>query len=252
MTVLYFSSTGNCLYVAKRIGGEMLSIPKCIEESRYEIKDTEVGLVIPVYGLCVPPFIAEFIEKLDVKASYFYAVATYGFFPGAVCDQLSKMKTQNGRCFDYINRIKMAENCISFSDMAKQKGDSKKQQSEIEQLLADLTEHKNFVRADSPFKMLMTNNHLKNYEFKTGVGITDKLTITSKCVGCGTCAALCPMHNISMKDGRPCYGSNCVSCGACLQNCPTGALHHLDEKSFARYRNPHVTLDELISVQKGA
>ena len=31
MTVLYFSSTGNCLYIAKRIGGKILSIPGCIQ-----------------------------------------------------------------------------------------------------------------------------------------------------------------------------------------------------------------------------
>ena len=89
MTVLYFSSTGNCLYVAKRIGGRLLSIPECIHEENFEIEDTEVGLVFPVYGLCVPPFIVEFIEKTSITTTYLFAVATYGFFPGAVCGQLS-------------------------------------------------------------------------------------------------------------------------------------------------------------------
>ncbi|WP_026670505.1 EFR1 family ferrodoxin [Butyrivibrio sp. AE3006] len=245
MTVLYFSSTGNCLYIAKRIGGRLLSIPECIREENYHIEDSEVGLVFPVYGLCVPPFIVEFLEKTSIRTSYLFAVATYGFFPGAVCGQLSKIRTKDGRCFDYINRLKMAENCITFSDMAKQKGDSKKQQSQIDELLADITEHKRYIREDSPFKKLMTKNHLKNYEFETGVGITDMLSVSADCTGCGTCACLCPMQNISIIGGAPIFDSNCISCGACLQNCPRNAIHHQKEKSSARYRNPHIGLEEL-------
>lgn len=44
MTVLYFSSTGNCLYIAKRIGGNILSIPVCIHAGNYKIEDSEVGI----------------------------------------------------------------------------------------------------------------------------------------------------------------------------------------------------------------
>ncbi|MCR5342426.1 MAG: 4Fe-4S binding protein [Butyrivibrio sp.] len=45
--------------------------------------------------------------------------------------------------------------------------------------------------------------------------------------------------------GSPIFGSNCISCGACLQNCPQNAIHHRKEKSSARYRNPHISLEEL-------
>lgn len=79
MTVLYFSSTGNCLYVAKEIGGEKYMIPKLISEGKYKIKDEAVGIVVPVYGLCVPPFIMNFIESLEVECDYWFAITTYGF-----------------------------------------------------------------------------------------------------------------------------------------------------------------------------
>ena len=45
MTVLYFSSTGNSLYLAKRIGGEVRSIPTCESESVYSFKDDKIGFV---------------------------------------------------------------------------------------------------------------------------------------------------------------------------------------------------------------
>ena len=189
MTVLYFSSTGNSLYIAKRIGGKLLSIPEYMHKEVFDIEDSEVGIVFPVYGLCVPPFIVDFIKNASIRTPYLFAVTTYGFFPGAVCGQLSEIRTKNGRCFDYINRLKMAENCITFSDMAKSEGDSKKQQAQIDELLADLTDHRRFIRGDSPFKKLMTKNHLKNYEFETGVGITDMLTVSDDCRGCGTCVS---------------------------------------------------------------
>lgn len=245
MTLLYFSSTGNSLYVAKRIGGELRSIPVCMKKEEYDFSDSEVGIIFPIYGLCIPPFIEVYLKKINVEADYFFAVATYGFFPGAVCGQLSRLCTKNGRGFDYINRIKMAENCITFSDMAKQQGDSDKQQKAIEELLSDIGSRKRFVRGDSFFKRIMTANHIKDYEYPTGVGITDKLIITDKCSGCGTCAKVCPMENIRLENGKPVFGTTCVSCGGCIQNCPGNALHHKEEKSGARYRNPHIELKEL-------
>ena len=245
MTVLYFSSTGNCLYVAKRIGGEKMSIPICIEEHVTEIEDKEIGIVFPIYGLCIPPFIEEFIKSINFKCEYFFAVATYGFFPGAVCNQLKNTTTKNGRTFDYINRFKMGENCVTFSDMAKSGGDSVDQQIALTEILNDIQSRRFFIRKDSPFKKFMTKHHMNSYEFPTGVGITDDIRISDSCIGCKTCERVCPMRNISIADNKPLFGRNCVSCGACIQNCPTNALHHIKEKSEARYRNPHIELEEL-------
>ena len=198
-----------------------------------------------MYGLAIPPFIREFIGNLNVKCDYFYAIATYGFFSGAVCNELNNTVTANGRHFDYINKLKMGENCVTFSDMAKTEGDSDKQQSAIQMVLDDLSSKKVFVRHESFFHKFMTKNHLKNYEFPTGVGITDKIRLGEGCTGCGTCKKVCPMKNIEIKDRKPAFGKNCVSCGGCIQNCPAKALHHKDEKSSARYTNPNIKTEEL-------
>lgn len=49
MTVCYFTASGNCLYVARRIGGTLLSIPQLMKHNSIEIEDEAVGIVCPVY-----------------------------------------------------------------------------------------------------------------------------------------------------------------------------------------------------------
>lgn len=50
MKICYFTATGNCLYVAKRIGGELLSNPQMMRSGELEISDDVVGIISPVYA----------------------------------------------------------------------------------------------------------------------------------------------------------------------------------------------------------
>lgn len=45
------------------------------------------------------------------------------------------------------------------------------------------------------------------------------------CVGCGACAAQCPMEAIKEDDGKYVIDADiCVSCGACAEQCPMEAI----------------------------
>lgn len=46
-----------------------------------------------------------------------------------------------------------------------------------------------------------------------------------KCVGCGACAATCPVEAITVEDGKAKVDPDkCVDCGACEAGCPVGAI----------------------------
>lgn len=55
------------------------------------------------------------------------------------------------------------------------------------------------------------------------------LHVDDSCIGCGECAAECPMHLITMVDEVPTVTKEqepfCIGCQHCLAVCPTGALH---------------------------
>ena len=48
----------------------------------------------------------------------------------------------------------------------------------------------------------------------------------SKCLGCHSCMAMCPMGAISVNAEGKCEidTSKCVSCGTCASMCPAGAI----------------------------
>ena len=51
-------------------------------------------------------------------------------------------------------------------------------------------------------------------------------TASSACIGCGQCAKLCPMNNVTLKDGKPVWGKVCTHCMACICYCPVSAIEY--------------------------
>lgn len=48
--------------------------------------------------------------------------------------------------------------------------------------------------------------------------------ITDACIGCGACAASCPVSCISQGDGKYEIDKNaCIGCGTCSSVCPVDA-----------------------------
>ncbi|WP_392391161.1 EFR1 family ferrodoxin [Mordavella massiliensis] len=69
--------------------------------------------------------------------------------------------------------------------------------------------------------------------------------VNSACIRCGICVKVCPANNITLEKQIK-FHDKCESCYACIHACPQNAIHLENEKSNVRWRNPEITLEELI------
>jgi flavodoxin len=125
MKILYFTSTGNSLAVAKKIGGETISIPWAIKNNQYDFEDDVIGLVFPTYCCYPPKIIRDFVVKAKLKANYLFAIATYGNAMGKGGDgsemlEFDKIAKTAGHNLNYLNFILMVNNFIDNFDIGEE------------------------------------------------------------------------------------------------------------------------------------
>ena len=47
-----------------------------------------------------------------------------------------------------------------------------------------------------------------------------------RCNGCGLCAANCPAHAITLREGKPVWAAQCCQCLRCINQCPRQAIQY--------------------------
>ena len=106
MKIFYFTGTGNSLYVAQQLGGELLSIPQVMKDDRIEIQDEAVGIVCPIYAGDMPKMVQRFLEKAKIETDYFFMVYTYGMDATVATPHASEAAEKAGIRLDYVAQIK--------------------------------------------------------------------------------------------------------------------------------------------------
>lgn len=247
MTVFYFTSTGNCLAVAKRIGGTLVSIPQVIGSSELSYKDDCIGLVFPIYGLGLPKMVRRFMEKVRWEAEYAFAIGTYGNTPGAAMRNLQRLAEKHGKTLHYAESLLMLDNYLPFFDIARQTEElpQKKTEEHLTRIIEEIQSRKGRT-AGASLVWRMVSSFMKVSE---NVVLNRKLAqsyiIHPTCNRCGSCAKVCPAGNITVDD-RVRFSERCEGCLGCVHLCPQNAIHMKNEKSAARWRHPEVSLKEII------
>ena len=252
MKILYFSATGNCLYVAKRLGGELLSIPQLHKNGVYEIADDVVGIICPVFGFSVPNLVREYLEKASIKASYVFSIMTFGNFSVAALSQMKKLLEKRGVKLRYSNEIEMVDNYLPVFEIARQLSMNKDERIEtkINAIINDIQGQRRFLVNHGLFKRCFSTVFPMLWENKRIMNNRDKgFTVNDSCNGCGTCRNVCPAANIA-GTGKPEYRHQCEFCLACIHLCPKNAIHLKSERSEKRFRNPNVKLSEIINANR--
>lgn len=247
MKILYFTGSGNCLAVAKRFNGELLSIPKLIQNNQYIIEDDVVGIVYPVYAVSIPNIIKRYFKKCEIKADYTFIIATYGFTDCGSLHEMKNLMKSNGNKADYYNSLMMVDNYLPLFDINKQL--SMLNKKNIENNLVKIIDEVN-RRVKRKENCGFFNNLVTGISSKL-IGKIEKYTpktfyVNDNCIRCGVCKQVCPVSNITQTE-KPVFGLNCESCLACIHNCPKNAIQMTIQRNEKRYRNSNVSLNEIIN-----
>ena len=253
--VFYFTATGNSLYAARQLEEEPVSIAHELRKpasERYYQADA-IGIVVPLYEFDLPRPVEEFILDSTFETDYFYVVSTYGMHHGGIAERVAARLTAAGRRVDYYNTVIMLDNALNVFDMDEQrKLDPQKHVDEqLAAVRADIDARKHYIQPAAQEEVDFYEGYMKS-PFDLHPHADDPLyRVGDECIGCGTCTRVCPMGCIRMEDGRPAYDyDRCANCYACIHACPAKAIRYVryeEPNPNARYRNPHVTLADLVA-----
>ncbi len=267
--IYYFSGTGNSLRaavrIAERLGGAQLVSVRCgAEEVSAENADV-IGFVSPVYEWDLPGAMKEFAEKLKINPNaYIFMIATYIAIHGKAFESMEEILREKGARLDYGYALRcVASQCTAYAPFPPEKLMIPHMEKSIEKIGKEISERKNRAYPTMAwltrklYPKLMTPYMKVEKEYDKGF-YTDE-----RCVGCETCAKICPTKNITMREKRPVWNHRCHGCMACVAYCPAKAIQFQTPEAYKqlntviskrlclpekrkRYHNPFVKAADLM------
>ena len=240
--IFYFSSTGNSLYIAKRIqeslGGSVFYIPTfCGDCTQFE----RIILVSPVYSFGLPSHVFDFMPKLP-KNVQLDVVLNYGGMLGGADAFAYQYAKELGLNIHSIHTIKMPENyTLTFTVPSFYlKRVLKSSIKRISLLLSALKSHQIISPSKSKTKsekyfLNKANWHLLSKDF----------SVSDACISCGKCVRICPTNNIQIVDGKVRFSDSCVACLGCYHRCPQKAIRYKNKNKKDRYVNPFLNESDI-------
>ena len=233
--IFYFTGTGNSLYIAKRIaeatGDSIISINNKIKQNDTQPIYTENRLifVVPTYGWRIPRIVEQWIQAVQftgAKKAWF--VMDCGGEIGNAAKYIRRLCGQKGFTYMGTAPVVMPENYIAMFNTP----ESAEAKQIIEQAGPVIDSAAQNIVNDGVFPQPRNNlydrfmSYAVNPIFYRLIVKADAFYAGGQCVGCGKCAELCPLNNITLKGGKPVWGKNCTHCMACICRCPVEAIEY--------------------------
>lgn len=239
---LYFSSTGNSLYIAKKLkesfGGRIVYIPSY--EGACEEFDT-IYLVTPIYSYGMPKHVYELLPRLN-KEKPLIVIQNYGGMVAGADYLMLKYCKKYSLNIKGIFTLKMPENFTTTFTVPKFYINStlKKADANIQKVIDSIKKEKLILPKKKKTKESKYLTNMSNWHI-----IGERFNVSDDCIKCGKCINLCPVKNISIKDGNICFGDKCVACLGCYHRCPKKAIRYKNHKKKDRYINPNIDENEI-------
>ena len=246
--ILYFSGTGNSEYTAKRIakanGGKAVDLfDKIRNNDCSEIhSDDPLVIVTPTYAWRIPRIVHRWLENTPLTGNNeIYFVMTCGENIGAAEKYLKTLCRKKRLKFMGCAAVIMPENYIAlFSTPTKSESLKiiEKSEKAIGNAAKFIKRGKTFPHPHITLKDNIESG-VVNMLFYPAFVHAKKFYAKENCISCGKCVSVCPLFNISLKNGRPSWGDNCTHCMACICRCPVSAIEYgRHSKSLPRYVCP--------------
>lgn len=290
IVIYYFSGTGNCLAVARRVAeiakGRIVPIPDVVNKDSIEIDASSIGIVFPAYlppVLGIPLIVERFVKKLGKnKPQYFVAICTCGGYEIVnalpTLMNLSRIVKTAGGKLSARYSVRLPMNNLDYAHIpvpinTDQKTILRNCGKKLEIIcrrIADQKAERNRL-PKSCFNLLMTPMYrimrksilvaLREYAKESQdcglshrdlIPLTDRsIQVNEKCNGCGICKRVCPAQNIELVDKRPVWKHHCEMCFACDEWCPQSAIQHWSRAKGVKYHHPEVNIkDMLLKIEK--
>ena len=254
--LFFFSGTGNSLHAAIRIqenieNCEILSIPKVLEEKKFNYEAAKIGFIFPVHFLDAPHLVREFLKNIKITGNpYVFVLTTCGGEVGKTFQTINKLLDRQNRKLHSEFSLVLPSNSIILEDKTSAP-------EEIDRLIKNsevrITEIIEIITNNEIEKFTLTKVSLKN-RFGSWMGKFFLYRIfgdrrfkvdNEKCIRCGTCVSVCPMNNIEIVDDKVTYNHNCECCLACIHWCPRTAIEHFNTRGIARYHHPNIKVKQM-------
>ncbi|CEP41123.1 EFR1 family ferrodoxin (plasmid) [Paraclostridium sordellii] len=247
MKNFYFTGTVNSLYIAKRLGGELYSIPQVLKGENTTFEDEKIGIIFPIYGFSMPAIVMEFIEKFTLKSPYIFVIMTCGSSSGDATKYFTSFAKKHNIEVNYSNSIAMIGNHIPLVNIDEQKSLDKNIEVSINKLIKDISNKKNYIHGGSPIGPVI-RNVIKVVKKIKAMDSPDNFYVNENCIKCNICIKVCLRANVFYSESKHIiFGKQCESCLSCVNNCPKKAIQVKGDKNpNARFRNDYISLKEII------
>ncbi len=240
--ILYFSGTGNSLYIAQKaqssLGGQIKYIPNYLGDgSEFE----RLVLVTPIYSYGMPTFVYDLIPRLN-KSTELIIIQNYGGMVAGADYFIYQYAKEHGLNIKAVYTLQMPENFTTtftvprfYINLTLKSADRR-----IDKVLERIASEDYRIPKKCKTKQKVYLKNKSNWHL-----LGERFSVTDNCVNCGKCISVCPVSNISMKENRIAFSNKCVACLGCYHRCPQKAIVYKGNKKKDRYVNPNVNESEI-------